>query len=350
MSINCKKLGTPTDRRQFLKSMGVLTVASLAGSSLAFADEKTDASAELQDAAEDPEEDFDRAAYDAATGPIEIVDALGRTIVFDEVPTRVATTIMPSPAIYYSIMGNTDTMVGCNPGSIPAYENSTLRFLWPKLADAATDWVATDFTVNIEECLKLKPDVVFQWTSQPESIEAMEAAGLKVVALKYGGIEDMYFWYDVLGKLFRKTERAKFLMDRFDAEVAEIAEITSQIPEEERPVAIHLYGDLKVGGSGFTPWWMENGGASYPCADLPSSSNEVDMEQILIWNPEYIFIGNFTDIQPSDLFENKLKGQDWSVIPAVKNGNVYKIPIGGYRWDPPNTESCGSLPAATRVM
>ena len=52
-----------------------------------------------------------------------------------------------------------------------------------------------------------------------------------------------------------------------------------------------------------------------------------------------MFIGNFTDMQPSDLLENKIAGQDWSPVNAVQDANVYKIPIGGYRWDPPSVET-----------
>ena len=63
------------------------------------------------------------------------------------------------------------------------------------------------------------------------------------------------------------------------------------------------------------------------------------MEQIYQWNPDIIYIGNFTSIQPSDLLENKIEGEDWSAVSAVKSGNVYKIPIGGYRWDPPGVET-----------
>ena len=42
---------------------------------------------------------------------------------------------------------------------------------------------------------------------------------------------------------------------------------------------------------------------------------------------------------PSDLLENKQDGRDWSVINAIKNHQVYKIPIGAYRWDPAGVET-----------
>ncbi|MFW6061641.1 MAG: hypothetical protein ACOC93_02420 [Planctomycetota bacterium] len=37
-------------------------------------------------------------------------------------------------------------------------------------------------------------------------------------------------------------------------------------------------------------------------------------------------------MQPEDLYANRLPGQDWSNVAAVQNRQVYKIPMGLYRW------------------
>ncbi|WP_283169715.1 ABC transporter substrate-binding protein [Curtanaerobium respiraculi] len=279
------------------------------------------------------------ASSSEAKKSVEITDQLGKTIAFDTIPTRVATTIIPFPSIYYAIMGDTDTLIGANPASMPAYENSVLKSMYPTLAGVNTDWCARDFTVNVEQLLSLKPDVVFQWTSQPDSIKAMEDAGLKVVALKYGTVDDLETWIRLLGRLFDKDDRADFIVDYFFKQVDEVSSRTSGLGPEQRPTSIHLSENLTVNGSGFTPYWMDKSGANDPAADMQQQSVKVDMEQIISWNPDYVFVGNFTGIKASDVLQNKLDGQDWSQIKAVQNNNVYKIPIGGYRWDPPCVET-----------
>ena len=60
---------------------------------------------------------------------IVIEDQLGKTIELDGVPEKVATTIMPFPYIYYAVVGNSDNLIGCNPSSITAYENSALKYM-----------------------------------------------------------------------------------------------------------------------------------------------------------------------------------------------------------------------------
>ncbi len=270
---------------------------------------------------------------------IVITDQLGKTIEFDSPPERLATTIMPFPYIFHAVMGDNEYMVGCNPSSMKAYEDSALKYMYTNMADADTSWVDTSFVVNVEELLKLKPDVVFQWNYMTEEIDKMEAAGLKVIALQYGTLEDLETWIRIISKLYRQDDRGEELISYFHANVDEVAEKIKTLSPDDCPTIIQLSDNLKVSGKGFGNYWVEQSGAVNPAKDLSGDDLNVDMEQIYEWNPELIYIGNFTDIQPSDLLENKLEGQDWSVVKAVKEGAVYKIPIGGYRWDPPGVET-----------
>ena len=52
--------------------------------------------------------------------------------------------------------------------------------------------------------------------------------------------------------------------------------------------------------------------------DVPGQWVNVNMEQIIKIRSEIIYVSNFSDIQPDDLINNKIKGQDWSQIDAVK--------------------------------
>lgn len=270
---------------------------------------------------------------------IVIVDQLGKTIEFDEVPQRVVTTIKPFPYIYYAVVGNNDNLVGCNKGSITAYEESALRYMYPELANADTSFVDSSFVVNVEEVLKLEPDVVFQWNYMEEDIAKMEAAGIKVVALEYGDEEDLETWIRIIGTMFNQEERAEELITYFYDSVAEVTDKIATLPEEDYSNIVILSDNLKVTGVGFSKYWIDNSGAVNPAGNLDGEELNVNMEQIYEWNPSIVYIGNFTELQPSDLIDNKLEGQDWSVVDAVQNGQVYKIPIGGYRWDPPGIET-----------
>lgn len=275
----------------------------------------------------------------ASEDKIVIEDQLGKTIELDGIPQRVATTIMPFPYIFYAVVGNNDNLVGCNPSSMIAYENSALKYMYPELKNADTSFVDTSFVVNVEELLKLNPDVVFQWNYMDDEIAKMEEAGIKVVALQYGTLDDLETWIRIIGKMFQKEDRAEELITYFNENVDEVTEKISTLSEDDYSNVLILSDNLKVTGTGFANYWVEKSGAINPAKDLSGEALNVNMEQIYEWNPSIIYIGNFTELQPSDLIDNKLEGQDWSVVDAVQNKQVYKIPIGGYRWDPPGIET-----------
>lgn len=275
----------------------------------------------------------------ASEDKIVIEDQLGKTIELDGIPQRVATTIMPFPYIFYAVVGNNDNLVGCNPSSMIAYENSALKYMYPELKNADTSFVDTSFVVNVEELLKLNPDVVFQWNYMDDEIAKMEEAGIKVVALQYGTLDDLETWIRIIGKMFQKEDRAEELITYFNENVDEVTEKISTLSEDEYSNILILSDNLKVTGTGFANYWVEKSGAINPAKDLSGEALNINMEQVYEWNPSIIYIGNFTELQPSDLTDNKLEGQDWSVVDAVQNKQVYKIPIGGYRWDPPGIET-----------
>ena len=62
--------------------------------------------------------------------------------------------------------------------------------------------------------------------------------------------------------------------------------------------------------------------------DVVSSGagNEVDLEQILVWNPEVIIFA------PDSCYEDIALSPQWQSVGAVAQGNFYKTPTGPYGW------------------
>jgi len=97
---------------------------------------------------------------------------------------------------------------------------------------------------------------------------------------------------------------------------------------------------LQVGaGESVNRIMIEAAGGVNVANEVRGSWTKVNMEQVMAWNPEVIILSNFSEVLPGDLYKNKLKGQDWSNIDAVKNKRVYKAPMGIYRWDAPCVET-----------
>lgn len=62
--------------------------------------------------------------------------------------------------------------------------------------------------------------------------------------------------------------------------------------------------------------------------------NEVDMEQILVWNPEVILFA------PDSCYDQVAQLDSWKAVSAVRNGKYYKTPYGPYGWlsSPPSVQ------------
>ena len=61
----------------------------------------------------------------------------------------------------------------------------------------------------------------------------------------------------------------------------------------------------------------------------PSSKgtgNEVDMEQILNWNPDVVIFA------PGSIYETVGSDSAWQAVTAIQNGDCYEVPMGPYNW------------------
>jgi iron complex transport system substrate-binding protein len=114
--------------------------------------------------------------------------------------------------------------------------------------------------------------------------------------------------------------------------------------------AINADGTVKVAGDGhYSQYWLNAAGAKNVASGI-TGLKDVGMEQILSWDPEYIFFANSTGKMPSDIIENKISGQDWSKISAAINHLVYVFPAATYFSYAPSLEAGVTLQFLAKIM
>ncbi len=280
-----------------------------------------------------------------ADSRVPVKDMLGKTVSVPAQPTRIVSVPVVLPPMLFAVDGTGERVVGMHPVTRTAVEKSVLARMAPELLSVPTGFIEGGFKVNIEELLKLKPDLVFQISPEIREIEKMEAVGLPVVATDSGDFYEYYTGYlRILGEVLGKKERARQIRDEFDATLAAIQAKVRDIKPENRPKGLILFNvesRMATGSGSFADYWLSNTGATNVAADIKTSPRgaTVGMEQILRWNPDVIYITNFCSTMPEDLYENRVPGQDWSALKAVQERRVYKIPLGEYRWYPPSADS-----------
>lgn len=315
---------TPPTRRTVLRGLGA-GAAAVGGAGLLGAC----SSREVQDAA---------ASASPAAG-FTITDQRGKKISFDGPVKRIATAIIPSPSMLAAVDGSYTHIVGINESTVTANREGIFGTIFPE-SKKTTTIAGADFVPNVETVMGLEPDVVLQWADMgDEIIKPLEAAGLKVVGLTYGTQKMMETWVTFFGKLLGKDERAAGLLDWMNEEDAAVAKLVKPYLAAGRQKVLYLRasadGFTTAGGSDYVTHWTELAGGTNVAADVSADAPQVSTEQIIAWDPEVIFLSAFDEKAPADIYADT----SLSTVRAVRDRRVYKVPLGGYRWDPPCCES-----------
>jgi iron complex transport system substrate-binding protein len=268
-----------------------------------------------------------------------------------ELPVKIErvliTSIWPLPAVYCYYMNSTEKLIGIPGVALSVAEGSIFSKLYPDIVKLETGFI-NGTTINIEEVIKLRPDVVFYTGERQDEYDMLKNAGIPAVgfttAMKAGGdvavnIED---WLRQLEAIFGPSSRVEKLLSYNKQVYSDLEEKLSRISPGDKPKSLivftHTPSALQIAGVGhYSDYWINATGA-VNAANVQGLKN-VDMEQILAWAPDRIYLTNFSPILPEDLLNNRMAGYDWSQVPAVRNGQVYKFPLGTYRSYAPSMES-----------
>jgi len=94
------------------------------------------------------------------------------------------------------------------------------------------------FRDDPERLLALKPDLVLIRPmisrAYPQLVQRMEQSGVAVVSLQPAAMDEMFRYWEILGKLSGHEQGAKQMISRFGVGLAEIKQQVDQIPPEDR--------------------------------------------------------------------------------------------------------------------
>ena len=213
---------------------------------------------------------------------------------------------------------------------------------WSPIRDAAPE--LTDLpdvggytNPNIEIIASLKPDVVFEYAPIPDVADAIqEKTGIPVVCISSSQFD--FDMHRIVGTVMGKEERAEELISYANEMTDEVTEVTSEIPEDEKPKVYCVSG---CGGrSAITQTWGRYdpiniaGGINVAEECVTGSGSSIVLkEQIIAWNPDIILIHGVSPPHSISI-DNVLTDPDLQTVNAVKNGNVNYTKGYMIGWDP----------------
>ena len=277
-----------------------------------------------------------------------VIDHDGVSVTLPEKVERIVVCdILPLPSVLAVFFDSAEKIVGMSGTSMSAAKNGLLGELYPEILDAETNFIDGS-TVNAEELMKLQPDVVFYNASRKELGEQLRKAGFPAVAISvnkwdYDCIETLNQWAALLGEIFPENDRREAVAAYSGKIYNLVQDRVREIPERKQVLFLYQYSEANLLTSGqkfFGQWWADAIGAENVAQELSTDNSvSVNMEQVYAWNPEMVFITNFTTAGPDDLYENTVGVYDWSGIQAVQERQVYKMPLGMYRSYTPGADT-----------
>ncbi|MDY3832604.1 MAG: ABC transporter substrate-binding protein [Candidatus Ventricola sp.] len=198
--------------------------------------------------------------------------------------------------------------------------------------------------LNLEELLKAAPQVVIDIGEPKGSIaEDMDAlteqTGIPFVHIS-AYLESMDETYTMLGELLGLEEAAGVLAETCTRIYSRAVEMMQGV---EKVNMLYVTGEnglnvLANGGyhSGVIDM-MANNVAVVENVSSKGTGNEVDMEQILNWNPDVIVFSE------NSIYDTVGEDPVWQNVSAIANNRYYEVPFGPYNW-------IGQPPAVQRLL
>jgi len=281
---------------------------------------------------------------DVQAEPIEVVDALGRTVVFETPPTRIVlagrAVIMVADAMYVFPQAS-ERLVAIS--KISQGEGNFTKAIDP---DYDTKEVI-DHNIGAEQLAAVKPDLVVLKSFMAETLgNPLDELGIPVVYVDFETQEQFYRDMKVLGLIFQNEERAEEVINFYSDKVNEITALIPDRSDEEKSKVLLLYYSDKDGEIAFnipplswiqTSLVEEAGGIPvWKDAELGKGWTKVNLEQIAAWNPDQIHIISYFE-KSDTVIDRLLEDPQWQVLSAVKNDQLYAFPADYYSWDQPDT-------------
>ncbi|MBP2173147.1 ABC transporter substrate-binding protein [Methanococcus voltae] len=274
---------------------------------------------------------------DKNTEFITVTDMAGRTV---QVPKKVDRTIGLACTLREIVyLGVKDKVIGIE--EVESDEKIGMRMPYmlanPELADLSIVNKAGKTQQYYERILTANPDVIFLGNQEAEIADDMqEKLQIPVVVVHATAIgsKEQNAKYDqslrLMGKILDKEERANEIIDKMKEYEADLI---SRASKSDKNPSVYIPGRAYYGTNGLTttdPRWPPfeylgtNNRANNVAygVDNVSKGVSVSEEQLINWNPEYMFI-------PSTAFkmvEKDLEKPEFKELSAIKNDNVYKVP------------------------
>jgi iron complex transport system substrate-binding protein len=290
----------------------------------------------------------------SGVGNVQITDMVGRSVAVPSTINKVIATSPPTTNLVYMIA----------PDKLGAW-NSNLtdierRYIPKKYQELPVvgGWFSTN-QGNPENFLAVNPSIIlYDCNNNGNSSPTMDSMQQMMGSVPVVGIQsstnvtNFTSSIEFSGKLLGEESNANKLVTFYTSMLKTVNSTVSSIPSDQRVRVYYAEGPagLQTDASGSQHSQLIELCGGVNVADIPvkqgKGMSEVNMEQILMWNPAIIITND------PNFFTTVYSNSSWQYIDAVKNHKVYMAPTAPVGWfdRPPGINTIIGIPWTAKVL
>lgn len=269
---------------------------------------------------------LDESSESTVIYPVTVTDQAGREVVIDREPESIVSGYYISSSLLIALELD-DKMVGieAKAGKRPIYKLAA-----KELIDLPSVGSAKEF--DLEGCAALNADLVILPLKLKDAAATLDELGIKTILVNPESEELLIEMIDIISTATNKVDRAEELKNYISDKSVMLSDKLADVETKN----VYLAGNSSVlttaGNKMYQSGMINLAGGNNVAADIDDKYwVDVDYEQVLAWNPEYIIIAAEAEYTVEDV----LADEALLACDAVANENVYKIPSEAEAWDSP---------------
>ena len=201
--------------------------------------------------------------------------------------------------------------------------------------------------MNLEQLAAAAPDVIIDIGERkedtPGQLDRLEEQTTIPAVFLSSSLETMPETFLKLGELLDREEKAGELAAFCRRTYERSCAVVRAVGEENRAKVLYITGEKGLNvlaRSSYHAQVLDLLADNLAVVDNPASKgsgNEVSMDQLLLWAPEFIVFS------PESIYSDVGDMELWKAIPAIADGNYIETPSAPYNW-------MGSPPSAQRYL
>lgn len=272
---------------------------------------------------------------------IMVVDALEREVTFESLPQRIVIAGRQTPMLvnfFYLFETASEKIAAIERRSQSA--DSFLTIIDPEIESKYN----LERDAGVEQIAPLDPDVVILKTTMRDSVGiGLEEVGIPVIYIEFESVEQIYRDLGIIAAILGEVERGNSLIAEYqtikssiDVEVSKASPSPNVVVMQSEdldgvrafsvPSAIWLQSAM-VDELGAVALWKE--------AAQSGGWTTVNIEQLLNWNTDFLFVINYQG-NALTIVDELANDPLWQNLEALKNSQTYPFAYDFLSWDQPD--------------